>query len=150
MAGVAGDEAPPAELRLVDLIHHQHHPPRGLLSWRVDGVALEAFALRRMTVDAVQVRRGGEEPHRVHELLDGIPFEDLDVLEHVLGHRRPLLPLPVTETATSRQAEAARNSLFISDRRRRPERRVADRLHVVDHFRRHAHLLFRFLIRIQR
>src|ERR1041385_6436074 len=48
-----------------------------LLAGRVDGVALEALALRGMTVDAVQVGGGGEEPHRVHELLDGDAFQHL-------------------------------------------------------------------------
>ena len=34
-----------------------------------------------VTIGAVQTQRGGKEPHRVHEFLDGNATEDLDVLE---------------------------------------------------------------------
>ena len=65
-------------------------PPSGTKG-TVDGVTCEVFALRGMAVDAVQIGRRGEEPHRVHELLDGDPFEHLDVLENILRHQRLFL-----------------------------------------------------------
>src|SRR5258706_402862 len=50
-----------------------------------------ATKIVRMAVDAIQIRGGGKESHRVHEFLDGNPFQHLDVLEHVLGHQWFLL-----------------------------------------------------------
>src|SRR6185436_5087834 len=87
VARITGHHLPTAEIRLIDLIDHQHHPARGLLPRRIDGVSLEAFALRRMTVDAIQVGGGRKEPHRVHELPDGDSLEYLDVLENILRHQ---------------------------------------------------------------
>src|SRR4030095_14913335 len=56
---------------------------------------------------------------------------------------------PRTDTATSRPMSVNPRARVIPLLFRAvlgAERRIADRLHVVDHFRRHAHLLFGFLI----
>jgi hypothetical protein len=41
-----------------------------------------------MTVDAVQIRGGGEEPIVFMNSLTGMPLSPWDVLEHVLRHQR--------------------------------------------------------------
>ena len=89
MAGVASHLALPAEIALIEHVHHDDHLARGLLQRRVDGVGSQAVrGVRRMAIDAVQAGGRGKEAHGVHEFLDGNAFEQLDVLENVFRHLR--------------------------------------------------------------
>ena len=91
MTGVAGHHLPPGEAGGVDRGHHPHHPARGPLQVVVVGVLRPvAAALVDVAIGAVEPGRRRKEPHRPHELVDGNALEDLDVLEDLLGHRRPL------------------------------------------------------------
>src|SRR5688500_8826672 len=91
MTGEAGHHLPPAEVRLVDRVDHDHHAA-GHLFPRVLVCILGpiAAALVEMTVGAVETGSRGEDAHRPHELIDGNAFQDLNVLEDLFGHLWPL------------------------------------------------------------
>ncbi len=90
MAGVAGDHLTPAEVVVVDLLHHRDHPARRPLSRVVGSEAVPVPVIGGVAVLARHAERRGEEPHCRHELIDRNAFEHQDVFEDLIRHGRLL------------------------------------------------------------
>src|SRR5207237_2176624 len=88
VARIAGYGPDALEIVLINGVHHIHHAARGLLQWRVQGVLVPAVGVvRSVAMRAVQTCGRGEHTHRVHELVDGDSFKNLNVFEDFLRHR---------------------------------------------------------------
>src|ERR1700739_3620322 len=92
MAGVTSDDALAAEIRLIYPAHHQDHLPRRCLFLRSVGVPGPIAArFLGMAIDAIHIKRSGEEPHGFQELAHRDAAKQLHVLENVFGRLRVLL-----------------------------------------------------------
>ena len=92
MAGEARHTWLPAEVGAVDVVHHRNHAARPLDRRGFDGKRITIAAdFRRVATTAVIAKGGGKHPHRVHELVHGNPFENLDVLEDDVRHLQALI-----------------------------------------------------------
>lgn len=81
MTGEAGDFAMTIEIFLIDDNHHLHHLAGDWLGLLV--VLVErAFHVAEI---ALHAERGSYKLHGGDELVGGNPFQDLDVLENLLG-----------------------------------------------------------------
>ena len=92
VACVAGHGTDTLEVLLIDRIDHQQHSSRCLLERGLLGKVLPTFrAIGSVAIDAVHIRGSSEHAHRVHELVDGNSFDDLNVLEDFFSQLGPLL-----------------------------------------------------------
>src|SRR5712692_7660628 len=95
VARVAGHCAMILEGAFVDGEHHLHHLARGLFGLLV---VLLKRALH-VAVFALNPKRGGDELHRRDELVCWNPFQDLDVLEGLIGRFRRRWRGPILSTS---------------------------------------------------
>ena len=104
VAGEAAHTLLPAEVGAVDGVHHDDHRARLLYCRGCDRKQFPIGAdSRGMAARAVVAEGGGKHPHRVHELVYGNPFENLDVLENGFRHLRGLFlpPWPAADIRLS-------------------------------------------------
>jgi hypothetical protein len=81
MAGVTTNRALTVEAAFVQLEYHPDHATSSQLGWLV--VFIEAVG--RVAVVATDAERAGDKSHRRFQLRCGKRFEDLDILEFLLG-----------------------------------------------------------------
>ena len=89
MASPACDHRPASEVRFIEAIDHEDHPPRGEFDRGIIGKFRQAlYAFGNMTVDAVQADGGCKHPHRTHEFIHGNSLKDRNVFEDFFCHLR--------------------------------------------------------------
>src|SRR5438045_1458392 len=105
VAGVAGHGAHALEVVFVDGVYHQQHLSCGLLQRSVFREFVPTGGVvGRVAVDAVHACRGGNHAHRIHELVYWNSFENLNILENIFRHLRPLA---LTRLAICHQSKEA-------------------------------------------
>ena len=77
-----------AEVGLVDGGDHVHHAARHHLPRSVGGPIYGAGAGIVVTIRTVELEGGGHDPHGVQKIVDGDPFERLNVLEYLFRKER--------------------------------------------------------------
>ncbi len=97
MTRPARDDLSSVEVVAIDGRDHLDHPARGALLGRV----VLPFGIGRsragMAIAAADGQRRGKQPHRAHEFVDRDPFQDLHVLEDLIGHlQQPAGAWPTT------------------------------------------------------
>ena len=89
MACIASHRFTPSKQIFIDRVDHLNHPAGGALQRDVHGILFPiAEDLIAVAVRAVVTQSRGEEPHRLHKLIDGNSLQHLNVFEDVLGHQR--------------------------------------------------------------
>src|SRR3954452_14563905 len=90
MAGPAGHLILVVEVRAFDIAKHFEHFSRGSLCWLVIFLPLELS----VAVSARNAKIAADGIHCNQHLCRGLPFEDLDALENVLGMHRAIHAKP--------------------------------------------------------
>ncbi len=88
MASPASYHLTATEALFVDLVHYLDHPAGDKLSRRIFIPLGIGATGADVAIAAAHVQSGRKEAHGPHELVDGKTFQNLNVLEDVVGHLR--------------------------------------------------------------